>query len=289
MIFLAIYMLKNGFQNLWEEMAYQLDLNIIFNTEILRVQLSKGKAYVYSKSFLSSLRKRREFDFLIWSPPANELMDIIYAGPQYNFLHQERDLFIGMTNSYYISSLVDEVGAKRGESAVNWWLENIKNGRESSVWANRDSYTMFNDLNGSNYSLALTPTGNDDNRATRTSVFYQYSTQTKPWKQELKAILRNHLQKMGATEVDIIEQFPWKYFTRFTSDQITEERRIWRVMERQGKNQIWFIGASVCFESVKSVVEYNQLLMDRMVEPVKSEHGGETEGGPWSWWENLLG
>ena len=281
-------MLENGFQSLWVNMAQQLDLNVIFNTKILRVKLSQGKAYVYSKSFISSLRKRREFDFLIWSPPANELMDMIYAGPEYNFLHEERNLFTGMTNSYYISSLVDEVGAKRGESAVNWWMENIKNGREASVWANRDSYTMFNDLNGPKYSLAMTSTGNDDNRQTRTSVFYQYSTQTKPWKQELEAVLQNHLQKMGATEVDIIEQFPCKYFTRFTGEQITEEKRIWRVMGRQGKNGMWFIGASVCFESVKSVVEYNQLLVDRMIDPEidVAVTGGDSSS---SWWQNLIG
>ena len=267
----AIYMLQNGFQNLWEKMAYQLDLKITFNTKILHVYLWRGKAYVYSKSTVPRHSvQRQKFDFLIWSPPANDLMRIIYAGEQFDFLRRERKMFSGMTNSYYTTSLVDDVGAKRGESAVNWWIDNIKYGIEASVWANRDSYTMFNDLNGREYRDAMTLTGNDANRDLRTSVFYQYSMEMKRKKNELEAILRNHLRKMGATEVRIIKQFRWKYFTRFTGKQITEEKRIWRVMERQGKNNMWFIGASVCFESVKSVVEYNQLLVS-MIEPQREE------------------
>ena len=263
-------MLKDGFQNLWKNMASTLNLDIVLNTKVLHVYLEKGKAVVHSQS--TNRDKNSEvhltkFDFLLWSPPVDELMKNVRAGEEADFLREERRLFSGMTNSYYITSLVDDIGTKRGKNSVNWWLENIKDGSEASVWANRDAYTMFNNLDGVGYRNGITKTGNDGNRQKRTSVFYQYSAVVRPWRRELVVILRNHLKQIGARKVDILKQFPWKYFVRFTEPQITEEKRIWRVLDRQGLHGVWFIGASVCFESVKSVVEYNQMLVDRMLAP----------------------
>lgn len=42
---------------------------------------------------------------------------------------------------------------------------------------------------------------------------------------------------------------------------------LWRILEMQGKYSMWYIGSSVCFESVKSVIEYNELLVRNMQRP----------------------
>ena len=40
--------------------------------------------------------------------------------------------------------------------------------------------------------------------------------------------------------------------------------RIWDVFSLQGTERTWYAGASASFESVKSVMEYNKLLLRQM-------------------------
>ena len=39
---------------------------------------------------------------------------------------------------------------------------------------------------------------------------------------------------------------------------------LWRILELQGRYGMWYAGSSVRFESVKSVVEYNKILVSNM-------------------------
>ena len=40
--------------------------------------------------------------------------------------------------------------------------------------------------------------------------------------------------------------------------------RLWDIFSMQGKYRTWYLGSSVCYESVKSVMEYNKLIMRQM-------------------------
>jgi hypothetical protein len=39
---------------------------------------------------------------------------------------------------------------------------------------------------------------------------------------------------------------------------------LWNIFKMQGSRRTWFAGSSVNFESVKSVFEYNKLLVSKM-------------------------
>ena len=41
--------------------------------------------------------------------------------------------------------------------------------------------------------------------------------------------------------------------------------RLWEVFGVQGQRRTWYIGSSVSFEAVRSVMEYNNLLVRNMV------------------------
>ena len=41
--------------------------------------------------------------------------------------------------------------------------------------------------------------------------------------------------------------------------------RLWDVFSIQGKRRTWYIGSSVSFEAIRSVMEYNNLLVRNMV------------------------
>ena len=60
----------------------------------------------------------------------------------------------------------------------------------------------------------------------------------------------------------------WRYFLHYSAAHM-EQGYLWRILEMQGKYGMWYIGSSVSFESVKSVVEYNKLLVRNMIMPKK--------------------
>eukprot|EP00794_Sanderia_malayensis_P011742 gene11742-12963_t len=73
---------------------------------------------------------------------------------------------------------------------------------------------------------------------------------------------------MGATYVKIRQVYPWRYFPRFNPAD-TRSGILWDIVDMQGKHGMWYIGSSVIFESVKSVVEYNELLISKMRPPCR--------------------
>ena len=50
-----------------------------------------------------------------------------------------------------------------------------------------------------------------------------------------------------------------------------EAGRLWDVFRMQGRNGIWYSGASVSHESIRSVMEYNKLLVKNMVPQIKEQ------------------
>ena len=87
-----------------------------------------------------------------------------------------------------------------------------------------------------------------------------------PFYLELKSILFGSLTEIGARDIDIVAMKTWRYFPRYSQKDM-EKGYIWRILEMQGKYGMWYIGSSVCFDSVKSVLEYNKLLLKNMELP----------------------
>ena len=102
----------------------------------------------------------------------------------------------------------------------------------------------------------------DDGKKTRTTVGYQYG-KTRPTRDQLNRIMESTLRKMNGKDIDIKFAIPWRYFPRF-SPQDVSDGIIWDILKIQGKYGMWYSGSSVIFESVKSVVEYNELLLRKM-------------------------
>ena len=55
----------------------------------------------------------------------------------------------------------------------------------------------------------------------------------------------------------------------------------WDMIDIQGERNVWFIGGGVSFESVKSVMEYNRLLLSIMKHPKHHCHDHEDR-----YWKN---
>lgn len=157
--------------------------------------------------------------------------------------------------------MVNVNNTPRSSSPINWYFEHIKSKKEAEVWASRDSYAVLKNYAGFSYYHGVTPTGNDEEKF-RSSVFYQYGREEHT-ERFLQSKLSLELKEIGVKNCSVVEMVQWPYFNRFSQECI-ETGCHWRVLDLQGRNKIWFIGASVSFESVKSVSEYNMLLLSRM-------------------------
>ena len=72
---------------------------------------------------------------------------------------------------------------------------------------------------------------------------------------------KNHYEDyFNATDIEIISSVSSDYFYRWNAYEM-EKGSPWKVFEMQGSYRTWYIGASVSFESVKGVMEYNKLLL----------------------------
>ena len=66
-----------------------------------------------------------------------------------------------------------------------------------------------------------------------------------------------------ATNVDVLRTINWRYFPRW-SPYAMEAGLPWKVFGMQGRRKIWYAGSSVLHESVRAVLDYNNLLLEQM-------------------------
>ena len=78
--------------------------------------------------------------------------------------------------------------------------------------------------------------------------------------------LRSHLENFGATDIEVLNTRTFQYFPRWDKDDAFEQFH-WEMYDIQGKNDIWFVGGGLSFESLTNVIGYNQLLLDMMHTP----------------------
>ena len=84
--------------------------------------------------------------------------------------------------------------------------------------------------------------------------------------EELNNILDTHYREgFNASQVEIIKTMPWSYFPRWSPAEAVQGRH-WQVFDMQGTGNMWYGGSSVSFESAKSVINYNNLLLRQMDE-----------------------
>ena len=97
-----------------------------------------------------------------------------------------------------------------------------------------------------------------------TFVSFQYGNRTSnPSLATLRHQLTKHHQGFGATNIEVLYTRTFDYFPRWNVKD-TAEGYHWKMYDLQGKNNIWFIGGGLSFESVHNVMGYNQLLLSNM-------------------------
>ncbi|OWF46732.1 Polyenoic fatty acid isomerase [Mizuhopecten yessoensis] len=260
-----IKLLSRGYQTVWEEIVRQENIDVRLSSPVRKI-FRKGKkergmrrknrseftilydnAYIYGRT--------EEFDFLILTPEMKLLSDLEII----DFNEEESALFEKMNHYYYATSLVDTTyGGRRGLTPQSYFADNVESKEDMKVWAKRDSYNSLVYNVGENYTKGLVP-GAPDGKFIQTSVYYQFS-KARPNETDLENELKTHIEdREEATVLNIRDVFIWDYFPQFSVADIASGIT-WDIFDIQGKHKIWYAGSSVYFESVKSVLEYNNLI-----------------------------
>lgn len=254
----GFWILRGGFQTLVTEIAERNKLNILLGTDIKSIQRQVGPSgiNVIYKIPGNPLLITERFDFLILTPAMNSLFSIVDFNPK------EKSLFSTLTNANYVTTLIESDNGRRGRDPQSYYNSDIEQ-PTYPVYATYNTYHAKNNITGDPHRLGIRENGPDRNPQ-ETVMYYQYGTEN-PWTKDIDFIIQSklsaHLQRFDKTNPKILEQIKWGYY--FPRFRIPEANRgyLWDILDMQGQFNTWYIGSSVCFESMESVIEYNNLLM----------------------------
>lgn len=254
-------MLRNGFGKLWENIVKKEKLKIKYNVRIIRVHRSRS-FYNQRRIWIRNQEGRGPikvdcYNFVIWSP------DMKTSLKYWNKYPKEQFLFSNTKPTWFTTSLVDTLNVTRGPRPIDYFIDNI-NTKFNTIWAQRDTYAAVRNFSIDEYKKQKTPSGND-NSPVRTTIVYQMSDK-RPSRVQLYKDLRRSLKSLGGTYINVMQMKTWRYFPRYNNNAL-RNGVLWKILRLQGRYGMWYIGSSVCFESVKSVVEYNELILKNYRSP----------------------
>lgn len=185
---------------------------------------------------------------------------------------KEHKLFGKTSYTYFTTAIVNSTGGLRALSPILYWYDNIVSKIDHIVWGQRDSYAVLNGYFGENYQKGVYPNGNDTSKVQTNVVYLMGKEPIDPRhssrdKERLVKSIQSTAAGIGASEVHVRDLITWKYFPRYSPEDM-ERKILWDIVKYQGKKNMWYLGSSVIFESVKSVIEYNKMMVKNMKKPM---------------------
>ena len=249
------FVLSEGFEKVWTNIVQEKQFDIVFNVDINYIDRTNNEVKIYYKD-LGFNNYMQRCDFLIWTPPIPKLLEVSRVSVE------EYNLFAPLINSnhVYTSSLVRASNTTRN-NPIAYYYEPIANKTEHAVTVEMDlkgafDYSDYGEMNLSQY--------NEKTAEPRILTVLQLGRHAAS-KTYLNGIIRRHYTgKFGkSTDIDIFNTIVWPYFYKWSPRELSRGNH-WKVFALQGRQRTWYAGASVCFESVKSVMEYNNLLLRQL-------------------------
>ncbi|XP_061179496.1 uncharacterized protein LOC133188130 [Saccostrea echinata] len=254
----GFWILLGAFQLIVTEIARQNKLHIHLGANVKSIQRMPGPGGIhitYSTKGHPNINTEH-FDFLILSPAMNSLLNIV------DFNAKERNLFSRLRNAYFVLSLVESDIGRRGNDPQVYFNNDVEQ-PTYPIYAAYNFYQAKNNISNDDHRLGIRENG-PDGRPQETVMYYQYGFEN-PWAKDIDFIIQSKLastlKRFDKTNPRILEQIKWGYyFPRFPAKD-ADRGYLWDILDMQGKYNTWYIGSSVCFESMESVVEYNNLMM----------------------------
>lgn len=248
------YILERGFLAFWAEVIDKARLNVRLNQSISYIIRTPGEVNIYFNDNTKT-GTMETFDFLIISRDMGKVLNILDTS------WIERQIFNHLQSSFMTSSLIDTNFGKRGPIPRSYYMFNLERRVDHSVLYHEDSYSVLHDIRGANYSRGVIP-GGYDGELYQSIVVRQYGDSYPSAADINKGFLR-HANEFGITHGLVLARKSWNYFTRF-SPQHVSAGLVWDIFTLQGFKNTWYTGPSVCFDSIDSVIDYNNLVLEHV-------------------------
>ena len=244
----SLYIMKEGFEKIWNVVVEKEDLNIRYNADIFNLNRHYfGSDLHYA---IGTDRFTEYCGFTIWAAPMAELLKVTNG-----LSGQEMHLFGSLEPDIFTASLMKARGTIRNQP-YTIFAQNLEKKVDHSVIEDIDIKGTF--------SKNLTEYDQKTN-GSRITYVLQLGKQLLN-EAKLNNLAHHHYANgFNSTDIEIFNPISWLYFYRWAPNN-AEHGYHWRVFDMQGMHRMWYTGASVCFESVKSVMEYNNLLLRQMVQ-----------------------
>eukprot|EP00092_Neocalanus_flemingeri_P048583 GFUD01055484.1.p1 GENE.GFUD01055484.1~~GFUD01055484.1.p1 ORF type:complete len:620 (-),score=86.20 GFUD01055484.1:6-1865(-) len=249
----AQFSLKKGFENVWKTIVEKENFDIRFQTDIVSIQREESGVYLQT---WQNFKAKTEFcDFLIWTPEVSQLLRSLDMPTE-----EEKHLLGSLTPEVFYAHLINVEGGVR-HAPKHAFMANVLSKEDYAV-------TWTADTAGLLTPGIKTPEGMAKyNSDTGLRTLYALHAPSKHYTSEefLKRKMRDHLIKgFNVSSVEFLNTVAWTYFPRWTPAELVEGRH-WDVFKIQGHNRIWYAGVSASYESVRSVISYNNRLLKQMV------------------------
>ena len=257
------YILKKGFENVWNKIVEKERFDIKYNVDIFLVRRDGRNrlTLLYKDQYHNELSE--DCDFLVWTPPMPELMKVLS-----NPTLQERKLFSTLTYHIFVSTILKDTGTVRNTPYVIY-QQSLEDGNnnvtDGEVIAEGDVYGLLNYCDANDDGTL--PEGCQKNkieydreRTPRILTSFELRRNKTDEALHRETVRKHYVERFHATDMQFIHTKEWEYFYKWSPEELGKGNH-WKVFNIQGKHGIWYAGASVSFESVKDVMEYNNLLI----------------------------
>jgi len=272
---LDFYIMTDGYQQVWDNIAEKEKLDIRYNTQIdsvvrtatgvnlgfwkeelkgssapLADQCDEEEGVCSSGTLLD--RGVVACDFLVWAAPAAQLNQALEQKSEKErhllssvFHNIQTTAWVNMKNDIRNSPLAayQTTLDKNIENDVRY--EFIKEGLEVPGIRARENVEAWDKNNSQVVTKVVGCVG-------------QKSSNERIVKKNIIA----HYTALNATDIEFLNIKAWKYFPRW-SPEVLSAGAHWDIFDMQGKGNMWMAGSSFVFESVLSVLEYNNLLINQ--------------------------
>ena len=258
------YVFKKGYERIWNTIVQKEKFDIRFLATIHEIYRTKHSVWIEYQD-ASSSTKVEQCGFLIWTPPMPDLIQHL-ANPK----SKEKQIFSTLRPIIYRSVLMNANNTIRNQP-ISLFRENVKNKIEGSAVLDVDIKGILEygddfrcSISGGFYYDKRCPFKmeqyNKMGESERTiTVFQMLSTATNEF--ESREIVKHHYTNhFNATNIQISHTFTKQYGYKWPPEDLSKCYP-WEVFKLQGKYRTWYAGASVSYETVKSVLEYNDLLL----------------------------
>ncbi|KAI0559202.1 Amine oxidase [Gracilaria domingensis] len=251
--------LRQGFQKFWEHMIESQNFNIRYNVEIDSMNRSDSGVEILYKS-----APAESYDFVIVTSNLKECLEFVNADST------EQRYLGALGNTSNLNTTLVTVDHKYTSRPIITWTPGLSPEVEMDLITARDSHRIFEHYDG---------VSNPDTPEKDYLMCYQYQavagTGDQAHQQQLETALKGNMEAAGYSNIDVLEQKIWPYFTRWDARGLIAGHPV-TLMENQGRNRTWFCGASAIFESAHDVMEFNILLVNKVrdqlgMEPIPSQ------------------